>query len=81
MLIIKICYYSFIICLTDSKTMLLVCAFTFLPVKEWNKVPISDFTVMQEMGTTSVLLLTNEIQPSLMLVSMPGNLISINNLY
>ncbi|XP_060837150.1 uncharacterized protein LOC132919505 isoform X1 [Rhopalosiphum padi] len=62
---------SFIICLTDSKTMLLVCAFSFLPVKEWNKVPISDFTVMEEMGITSVLLLTDEIQPSLMLVSMP----------
>jgi len=53
--------------------MLLVCAFSFLPVKEWNKVPISDFTVMEEMGITSVFLLTDEIQPSLMLVSMPGN--------
>lgn len=53
--------------------MLLVCAFTFLPVKEWNKVSIIDFTVMEEMGTTSILLLTDEIQPSLMLVSMPGN--------
>lgn len=61
--------------------MLLVCAFTFLPVKEWNEVPISDFTVMQEMGATSILLLTDEIKPSLMLVSMPGNLILINSFY
>jgi len=61
--------------------MLLVCAFTFLPVKEWNEVPINDFTVMQEMGATSILLLTDEIKPSLMLVSMPGNLILINSFY
>jgi len=61
--------------------MLLVCAFTFLPVKEWNEVPISDFTVMQEMGATSILLLTDEMKPSLMLVSMPGNLILINSFY
>lgn len=53
--------------------MLLLCAFTFIPVKEWNDVPISDFTVMQEMDTTSIVLLTDEKQPSLMLVSMPGN--------
>lgn len=65
-------YFSFIICLTDSKTMLLMCAFTFIPIKEWNEVPICDFTVIQEMDTTSIVLLTDEKQPSLILVSMPG---------
>lgn len=68
---IEFCF-SFIICLTNSKTMLLVCAFTFIPVKEWNEVPICDFTVMQEMNTTSIVLLTDEEQPSLLLVSLPG---------
>lgn len=53
--------------------MLLVCAFTFVPIKEWNEVPIFDFTVMQEMDTTSIVLLTDEDQPSLLLVSLPGN--------
>lgn len=59
--------------MTDTKTILLLCAFTFIPVKEWNNVPISDFTIMQEMDTTSIVLLTDEKQPSLMLVSMPGD--------
>lgn len=54
--------------------MLLVCAFTFLPVKEWNEVPIRDFTIIQEMDTTSIFLLTDEEQPSLLLISMSGNL-------
>lgn len=53
--------------------MLLVCAFTFIPLKEWNEVPISDFTVMQEMDNTSIFLLTDEEEPSLILFSMPGN--------
>lgn len=58
--------------------MLLVCAFTFLPIKKWSEAPICDFTVMQEMDTTSILLLTDDVQPSLMLVSLPGNFILIN---
>lgn len=49
-----------------------MCAFTFIPIKEWNEMPICDFTVMQEMETTSIVLLTDEEQPSLILVSMPG---------
>jgi len=53
--------------------MLVVCAYTFITVKIWNEVPIYDFTVLQEMDTTSIILLTDEKQPSLMLVSMPGN--------
>lgn len=52
--------------------MLLVCAFTFIPIKEWNEVPINDFVVIQEMDTTSIVLLTDQEHPSLMLVSMPG---------
>lgn len=52
--------------------MLLVCAFTFIPIKEWNEVPICDFTMMQEMDITSIVLLTDEDQPSLIVVSMPG---------
>ncbi|VVC25678.1 Hypothetical protein CINCED_3A000948 [Cinara cedri] len=68
---------SFIICLTDSKTVLLICAFTFIPVKEWNEVPISDFTIMQEMDTMSIVLLTDEKQPSLLLVSMPDFIVTL----
>lgn len=60
------------ICLTNSKTILLVCAFTFIPVKEWNDVLVRDFTIIQEMETISIVLLTDDEQPSLMLVSMPG---------
>lgn len=52
--------------------MLLVCAFTFIPVKEWSDVLVRDFTVIQEMDTISIVLLTDDKQPSLMLVSMPG---------
>lgn len=52
--------------------MLLVCAFTFIPLKEWNEVPINDFVTIQEMDTTSIVLLTDQEHPSLILVSMPG---------
>lgn len=58
-----------------------MCAFTFIPIKEWNEVPICDFTVMQEMDTTSIVLLTDEKQPSLILVSMPGIKLIILNIY
>lgn len=54
--------------------MLVVCAFTFIPIKEWDEVSVCDFTLVQEMDTTSIFLLTDETQPSLLLVSMPGNL-------
>lgn len=54
--------------------MLIVCAFTFIPIKEWNEVSICDFTVVQEMDTTSIFLLTDEKQPSLLLVSVPSKL-------
>lgn len=74
-------FSSFIICLTDSKTVSLICAFTFIPVKEWHEVPICDFTVMQEMDTTSILLLTDENPSSLLLVSVPGIYKIVLNIY
>ncbi|XP_050441522.1 uncharacterized protein LOC126846278 [Adelges cooleyi] len=62
---------GFIICLTELKTIMLICGFTFIPIKEWDEVSIADFTIMQEMEITSLLLLTDEKQPNLLLVTMP----------
>ncbi|XP_050522143.1 uncharacterized protein LOC126894881 isoform X2 [Daktulosphaira vitifoliae] len=62
---------SFIICLTEYQTVMLICAFTFIPIKEWNEIPVADFTILQEMDNTSIIILTHENQPFLILVSIP----------